>query len=319
MESSAGSLIVSAADVGGEDFGRSPLVGPAPTLSPLPELWTIVRAELRRTVRSARALILILVYGAFTVLAGLVVAGLTRGIEQQSDPTAAVVARSWMLSALVGGNESAIRALSGLPILVPLVFRLTLFFLPLYVALLGFDQLSSEVGSRSVRYLVVRSRRSSIVLGKFAAQALVLAVLVGVVVGGLFLTAGLGAEIAEPAAYLAMAVRFWIAGTALALAYLALTTLASALTSTPAGSLFTNLGFLLAFWALDLFGSQGEATRRATGHASWTEPLKWLSPSGYASGLLGPSSATLTSIVAYACFAAVFLAAGWGAFRVRDV
>ena len=319
MESSAEFPIVAATDVGGEDFGRGPLVGPAPTLKPLPELWTIVRAELRRTVRSARALLLMLVYGAFTVLAGLVVAGLTRGIEKQLDPTAAIQARSGLLALLVGGDEGALRALSGLPVLVPLVFRLTLFFLPLYVALLGFDQLSSEVGSRSVRYLVVRSRRSSIVLGKFAAQALVLSLLVGVVVGGLFLTAGLGAEISEPATYAAMAGRFWIAGTSLALAYLALTTVASALTSTPAGSLFANLGFLLAFWAFDLFGTRGEATRRVTGETSWAEPLKWLSPSGYASGLLGPSSATLTSIVAYGCFTAVFLAAAWAAFRVRDV
>jgi ABC-2 type transport system permease protein len=288
-------------------------------LSPFTELWTVTRAELRRTVRSARALLLLLIYGTFTVLAGLVVAALTRGIEQQLDPTGAVQARSSLLALLVGGDEGAFRALSGLPLLVPLVFRLTLVFLPLYVALLGFDQLSSEVGSRSVRYLVVRSRRSSIVLGKFAAQALVLAALVGVVVGGLFLAAGLRADIADPPAYAAVAARFWAAGTSLALAYLALTTLASGITSTPAGSLFTNLGFLLAFWALDLVGSRGEIQHRMTGQASWSEPLKWLSPSAYTSGLLGPSSATLTSMVAYTCFAAVFLAGAWAIFRVRDV
>jgi len=319
VESSADLPIVSGAGVDGEDFGRGPLVGPAPTLSPFPELWTVTRAELRRTVRSARALLLLLVYGTFTVLAGLVVAALTRGIEQQLDPTAAVQARSGLLALLVGGDEGALRALSGLPILVPLVFRLTLVFLPLYVALLGFDQLSSEVGSRSVRYLVVRSRRSSIVLGKFAAQALVLAVLVGVVVGGLFLAAGLRADLEDPAGYAAMAARFWGAGMTLALAYLALTTLASSITSTPAGSLFTNLGFLLAFWALDLIGSRAEIGHRMTGQPSWGEPVKWLSPSAYASGLLGPSSSTVTSMVAYLCFAAVFLAAAWAAFRVRDV
>jgi ABC-2 type transport system permease protein len=319
MESGTESAIVSARGVGGEDFGRVPLVGPAPTLNPFAELWTVTRAELRRTVRSARALLLLLVFGTFTILAGLVIAGLTRGIEQQMDPSAAVQARLGIIGLLVGGNEDALRALSGLPVLIPLVFRLTLVFLPLYVALLGFDQLSSELGSRSVRYLVVRSRRASILLGKFAAQALVLAVLVGLVVGGLFVAAGLQAEVADPGTFAVMALRFWAAGLSLALAYLALTTLASAITSTPAGSLFTNLGFLLGFWALDLVGSRGEVAHRMTGEASWSEPLKWLSPGAYASGLLGPSSATLTSMVAYLCFSAIFLAAAWAVFRVRDV
>ena len=55
MESSAESPIVPAAGVGGEDFGRRPLVGPAPTLSPFRELWTVTRAELGRTVRSGTA------------------------------------------------------------------------------------------------------------------------------------------------------------------------------------------------------------------------------------------------------------------------
>jgi ABC-type transport system involved in multi-copper enzyme maturation permease subunit len=319
VRSSAEVSIVSGVGVDGEDFGRGPLVGPAPTLSPFPELWTVTRAELRRTVRSARALLLLLIFGTFTLLAGLVVGAITRGIEQQMDPTQAIQARSGLLALLVDGNGEALRALSGLPVVVPLVFRLTLVFLPLYVALLGFDQLSSEVGSRSVRYLVVRSRRASILLGKFAAQALVLAALVAVVVGGLFLAAGFKADLEDPLGYAGMALRFWAAGMTLALAYLALTTLASSITSTPAGSLFTNLGFLLASWALYLVGARGEAERQMTGNSSWTESLKWLSPSAYSSGLLGPSSATVTSMIAYACFAAVFLAGAWVTFRVRDV
>ena len=128
MESSAEFPIVAAGGAAGEDFAPPPQVGPAPTLSPFTELWNVTRAELRRTVRSARALLLLLIYGTFTVLAGLVVAALTRGIEQQMDPTAAVQARLGILGLLVGGNEAALRALSGLPVLVPLVFRLTLVF-----------------------------------------------------------------------------------------------------------------------------------------------------------------------------------------------
>jgi hypothetical protein len=55
------------------------------------------------------------------------------------------------------------------------------------------------------------------------------------------------------------------------------------------------------------------------GQASWTESLRWLSPSAYASGLLGPASATLGSVTAYAVFGALFLILAWATFRLRDV
>ena len=46
------------------------------------------------------------------------------------------------------------------------VFKLTLCFVPLFIALMGFDQLAGEVGPKSIRYLVVRVKRSSIILGQ---------------------------------------------------------------------------------------------------------------------------------------------------------
>jgi ABC-2 type transport system permease protein len=288
-------------------------------LSALGETWTVTRAELTRTLRSARALVLLLVYATFTALAVLVVGALTRGLEAQMDPAAAVEARSGLLGMLVGGEGEALRNLSQLPLLVPLVFRATLFFLPLYVTLLGFDQLSAEVESRSVRYLVFRARRGSILFGKFLAQALVLLGLLLLVEVGLFLAGGAGRPIGDPPAYGAALLRFWVAAAALALAYLALTTLASAVTATPAGSLFCNVGLLLGFWVLDVVGSRAAFMHRMGGEASWMEGLRWLSPTAYASGLLGPNSVLLGCMGAYLLFGVLFLAAAWASFRVRDV
>jgi ABC-2 type transport system permease protein len=279
----------------------------------------VTRAELSRTLRSPRAVVLLLVYATFTALTALVVGALTRGLDAQLDPAAAVEARSGLLGILVGGDGEALRSLVELPLLVPLVFRVSLFFLPLYVTLIGFDQLSAEVGSKSVRYLVFRARRGSILFGKFLAQAVVLLGLLLVVEVGLFVAGGIGRPIADPAAYGSALFRFWAAGAALALAYLALSTLASALTTTPAGSLFCNIGLLLGFWALDVVGSRAALMQRLGGTASWTESLRWLSPSAYASGLLGPASATLGSVTAYAVFGALFLILAWATFRLRDV
>lgn len=276
------------------------------------------RTELLRTVRNARALVLLLLFATSTALVGLVVGLLTRGLDAQG-PEAAAAASAGVLSFLVGDDGGAFQRLSELPLLVPLVFRVTLFFLPLFVALLGYDQLSAELSTGSVRYLTVRARRGSILGGKFLAQAVVMGVLLGVVLVGLFVAgAGLRPGL-EPGPYAAAAARFWVGGSALAFGYLALTALSSAASSSPGGSLFLNLGALFAFWLLDTIGGRAAVVRRMGGPESWTEQLRWLSPSTYASGVLGSSSALLTSAAAYGAFGALFLAIAWAAFRARDL
>ena len=303
---------------GGEDFGQSPLVGPVPTLSPLLETLAVLRTELLRTLRNARVLVLLLLFGTSTALIGLVVGLITRGLDSQ-DPQAAAAATAGILGFLVGGDGAAFQRLSELPLLVPLVFRATLFFLPLFIALMGYDQLSAEVATGSVRYLAVRARRGSILAGKFLAQAVVMGVLLALVLAGLFVAgAGLKQGL-DPVAYAAAAGRFWVGGSALAFSYLALTALSSAMTSGPGSSLLLNVGALFVFWLLDAIGGRAALMHEMGAPRSWTEALRWLSPSAYASGVLGSSSALLTSAAAYGTFGAVFLAAAWAVFRVRDL
>lgn len=287
-------------------------------MSPLLETLAVTRTELLRTIRNARVLVLLLLFGTSTALIGLVVGLLTRGLDAQG-PEAAAAASAGILGFLVGEDGAAFQRLSELPLLVPLVFRAALFFLPLFIALLGYDQLSAEVSTGSVRYLAVRARRGSILAGKFLAQAVILAVLLAVVLGGLFVAgAGLRPGL-DPASYAAAAAHFWVGGVTFAFGYLALTTLSSALTSGPGSSLLLNVGALFGFWLLDAVGGRAALVHRMGGPASWTEPLRWLSPSAYASGVLGSSSALVTSAAAYAVFGAVFLAVAWAAFRARDL
>ena len=144
-------------------------------------------------------------------------------------------------------------------------------------------------------------------------------VLLGVVLIGLFAAgAGLRSGL-EPVPYVEALVRFWVGGTTFVFAYLALTALASAVTSSPGTSLLLNVGALFLFWLLDVIGSRAAFVHSLGGPTSWTETLRWLSPSAYASGLLGSSAALVTSAAAYAVFGAIFLAAGWAVFRTRDV
>jgi ABC-2 type transport system permease protein len=287
-------------------------------LSPLLELLAVTRTELLRTIRNARVLVLLLLFATSTALAGLIVGLLTRGLDAQGPETSAAFSAG-ILGFLVGDDGGAFQRLSELPLLVPLVFRMTLFFLPLFIALLGYDQVSAELATGSVRYLAVRARRGSILGGKFVAQALVLSVLLGLVLVGLFAAGAALRPGIEPVAYSAALARFWVGGATFAFAYLALTALSSAVTSTPATSLLLNLGALFAFWLLDVLGGRAALVHRMSGAGSWTEELHWLSPSAYASGILGSSSALLTSALAYGVFGALFLAVGWAVFRVRDV
>src|SRR5499425_2208095 len=255
---------------GGEDFGHSPLVGPVPTLSPLVETMAVARTELLRTLRNARVLVLLLLFGTSTALVGLLVGLVTRGLSSQ-DPEAAAQASAGILGFLVGGDGAAFERLSELPLLVPVVFRITLFFVPLFIALLGYDQLSAEVSTGSIRYLAVRARRGSILAGKFLAQALVMGVLLALVVAGLFV-AGVGLKSGlDPVTYAAAAVRFWLGGAALAFAYLALTALSSAMTTGPGSSLLLNVGALFGFWVLHGIGGRAELVHEMGGPASWTE------------------------------------------------
>jgi len=287
-------------------------------LSPVAELLSITRTELLRTLRNARVLVLLLLFATSTALVGLVVGILNRGLLAQG-PEAAAAASAGILGFLVGDDGAAFQRLSELPILVPLVFRVSLVFLPLFIALLGYDQLSAEVATGSVRYLAVRSRRGSILGGKFVAQAVVMAILLAVVLVGLFVAgAGLKPDL-EPVPYAAAAARFWVGGAALAFGYLALTALSSATTSSPGTSLLLNLGALFGFWLLDVVGGRAALVHRMGGPASWTEELRWLSPSAYASGVLGSSTTMVTSAMAYGIFGAIFLAAAWAIFRTRDI
>lgn len=278
----------------------------------------VSRTELLRTLRNARVLVLLLLFATSTALIGLLVALLTRGLDTQG-PEAAAAASAGILGFLAGEDGAASQRLSELPLLVPLVFRVALFFLPLFIALLGYDQLSAELSTGSIRYLAVRGRRGSILAGKFLAQAVVLGVLLALVLVGLFVAgAGLRPGL-DPLPYAEAAARFWVGGTAFAFGYLALTALSSAVTTGPGSSLLLNVGALFVFWLLDAIGGRAALMHRMGGPGSWTEGLRWLSPSAYASGLLGSSSALLTSAAAYAAFGTVFLAGAWAAFRVRDL
>ena len=292
----------------------------------LKETLVIWSAELRRAVRSGRAVVLLGLYSMFSALVLLVVGWLASQVREAvnkqletagagADASAQVgeEMRKGVLGFLTSNDSAMMEALAQVPLEVLVVFKITLFFLPAYVVLMGFDQISGEVGPRSMRYLTVRARRSSVLLGKFLSQATLLLGLVLIIDLAIFVYA----RIANPdfgfADVVLNLLKFWLAAIVFSLAYVSLTTLCSALFRSPAVSLVFNFILLFIFWLMDTVG-------RASGEDGVLRFLRYLSPSYYAGNLLHPRLAEFAaSGAAYAGFATIFLLGAYAVLRARDL
>jgi ABC-type transport system involved in multi-copper enzyme maturation permease subunit len=286
-------------------------------------IWS---AECRRTVRSARVVALLGLYSMFSLLVLLVVGGITKAMREQVDAQLAQAGadaaagaqvaeemRKGFLGFLVGGDQAMMEALGQVPLVVLVVFKITLVFLPIYIAIMGFDQVSGEVGPRSIRYLTVRARRSSLLLGKFLSQATVLLGLVLIIDLAIFIYAAFTTPDFSPAAFALNLLKFWLAAVVFSLAYLALTTFCSGLFRSPALSLIFNIFMLFVFWLVNTIGSLA-AEGSPVGY------VRYLSPSHYANNLLHPRLAEFAvSGAAYAAFAVVFLGSALFVLRARDL
>jgi len=284
------------------------------------EIRAVLAMELRRALKSGRVIVLLALYSMFSLLVLFVVGGVSSKIREGGGVDAAggaVALRDRLLGFLFSDDPAMLDALRDIPMVVLIVFQAALLFLPLYVAIMGFDQISGEVGPRSMRYLAVRARRSSVLFGKVAAQAVLLWGLLGVVHLAVFAYAG-GTD---PDFTLRLAIptglKFWLASAVFCLAYLGLTAACSTLFRTPAMSLTCNALVLFAFPLLNFLGSVNTASPTEKGPLSY---LGYLSPSHYALDLLHPYLSRFgLSAAALAGFVALFLGIAYGVLRERDL
>lgn len=297
------------------------------TLDGLKEIAVIWGSETRRAIRSGRVVVLLGLYSMFSVLVLLIVGAIANAIRDQvaarlaetgNSEAAATALATEMKKSFIGvlaGNDAAMQeALSQVPLVVLVVFKVTLFFLPAYIALMGFDQISGEVGPRSIRYLTVRARRASLLMGKFLVQATLLVGLVLIIDLGIFIYAAFTNPDFTIAALAVNLLKFWLAAIVFSLAYVALTTLCSSLFRLPAVSLIFNFILLFVFWLMDVIGGAA-ATAGKPG-----EFIRYLSPSYYSGDLLHPQLTEFgISGLAYAAFATVFLGISYAVLRVRDL
>lgn len=300
------------------------------------EVATVWRAETRRAFRSARGLSLMVLF--------LFAQALTLGVggcvnvqaneqfdksvsEQGADPAQvrqlASEKKAELLKMVTRMSDAAIESIADVPVVLLLVFFVTMLMLPLLIALMGFDQISAEIGPRSIRYLVIRAQRTSVLLGKYLSQLTVLALLLLVSVAGMVLVTRLLNHDFEAGDVLLWGLRLWLASLVIGSVYAALTSLCSALTRLPALSLFLNIILLFTFWLVSLItnlwvlpGDKGLLSQ----NESVLAYLRYLLPSTYESHMLSPAPLEYGSgLIAFAGFALVFIGAASLVLDRRDV
>lgn len=267
------------------------------------EIWEFTRTELARLFRSGKGLVLLVLFGLVEGAGGALYALLSKSAFGQ------------LLSAgLLAFNGASDRAMAehlmGIPVPILWAWTSMVVVLPTLILLMGYDQVSGELATRSVRYLAFRSRRESWALGKAAAQLLALAgltLIVDVVVLGFSLVSVPNIE-AGPALFWTLAL--WALTLVYGFAYVALVTMVSSLFRSPFLSLAAGAALLLVLFIARLLTSWIDAIH----------PLRFLLPGTYSDGLLSPNaSAVLLSAAALLGFAAVFLAGAITSLRVRDL
>jgi ABC-2 type transport system permease protein len=310
-------------------------------LEGLREIGVIFGAEFWRTLRSVRVVVLLVLYLMFT---GMVFLGFRWGankVEEQVDKQVEQLkengvpeeeireklkevtdkSRREFISSVFGNDDEAMtEALLVMPLVVLVVFKISLFFLPVYVAIMGFDQIAGEVGPRSIRYLTVRSRRSSVMFGKYLAQGAVLALLMLLVDAGLvFYGKAAYADFGFAAASTTLA-KLWLSAVVFSAAYLALTTLCSSLFRQPAVSLVMNFVVLFAIWLVSAIAEAVPLPDPVTFGWSLFGYVRYASVWHYRGDLLHPHFGRLAGAGgAHVLFTLLFLGVGYAILRRRDL
>ncbi len=301
------------------------------------EIGTIWRRETWRALRSGRVLVLLILFLLFVGLSLTVGAGLSRIADSQltlatggATPTAEQIEgpRKQFLQTFVTEDEAMLESLAAIPLMLLAVFKVTLRFLPLFIALMGFDQLAGEVGPKSIRYLVVRVKRSSIILGKLLSQMTLFAMLMSLCTVLMVLVAKILNPLFAPADVALWTGKLIISSMVLSLAYLSLTALFSSLVKQGGVSLVLNVIALFVIWFVALIGSAvrfpGEVAAQGSlamlkAESAWAY-LRYASVWQFGDDLLHPHwGRFLTAALVHVGFGLVFLGLAQLALKKRDL
>lgn len=155
------------------------------------DVWVIARFEVLRALRTWRALALCVLYAVATSGATFVfikmIGAMENAVAEQMGVAKTKVPGAMldtlmtsdmfteMLAAMVG-SEELVNKLLDVPVLALFFLWFTFLVIPFFAATAASESIASDVGSRAIRFEILRTGRLEYVLGRFGGQALLTAV-----------------------------------------------------------------------------------------------------------------------------------------------
>lgn len=286
------------------------------------EAVAIALHDVRRSLKSAKGIVLLTLFVGSFLLAGMGFVLASEGLSKRARAELAAQnlpvdvatvekeAKVKMFEGIAGDDAELAESLAATPMIVLFFFLSALGFLPMLVALMGYDVISGDVQNRTVRYTLLRARRGSYVVGKFCGQLLLLGVFTLVTNVALLGFAAVRVPDFDLAAGLAGLGRYWALAMVYGAVFVALVTFFSSLTRHPLLSLLGTVGALGAFGILWMFGA-----------VDWSlASLGVLSPFAHFGRLFSPHPERLASGVGiYLAFAAVLLGGAFALVAKKDL
>jgi ABC-type transport system involved in multi-copper enzyme maturation permease subunit len=222
----------------------------------------VANFDLRESLRTRRALVLVLLYLLIAATASGVYVSVVRAIQDTVDAAASAASADQQLDMLkdegyrslllfiAGGDQPLANHLATYPAMVLIFAWVSLAFLPWFIALTSYDQIAGDLHLRTIRYAALRTTRAAYVAGKLAAQAVVVAgvaalgMLPVIVIGAIYLP---GFDLLATVASLISTLPITLV---CALGFLGIVSLASQLCRSPGTARAAAMGLLLLVFVL---------------------------------------------------------------------
>ncbi len=276
------------------------------------DIAVIARFEVMRHLRSRHAIVAGLILIGFCGFGAYKLADFADQIDRVGRELGPVLGMiTGMIESLTGLPAVAIGNLldDHPPVLVAL-FALIMMIMPILSLTLAYDQTATDIETRHVRYLLFRTNRWSIYLGKALGALAIIAAAVGLVLAvfGVFL--GLRSNSLQGLAGVVYLLRIWVTAVAYSVPFVALLALMSALVGRPRRTLvLTVLYWFAIVTASGLLGLVDESF----------EDLRYLFPTDGFNLLLDNPKGMIGTVLYLLAFTLVAGGLGAWRFRTRDL